>query len=50
MTVQRAWLRLWPLFQAPDLPIALPNEARRFAAVHKHWVRTMTAVKRGGGR
>ena len=50
MTVQRAWLRLWPLFQAPDLAITLPNEARKFAAVHKHWTRTLTAVKRGKRR
>jgi hypothetical protein len=47
MHVQRAWLRLWPLFDAPDLVTTLPNEAAMFASVHKHWSRTLMAVKRG---
>lgn len=50
MAVQRSWLRLWPLFQAPDLALTLPAEARTFISVNKHWKRTLTAVKRGACR
>jgi dynein heavy chain, axonemal len=45
--LQRNWLYLQPIFDAPDINKQLPQEGKRFATVDKYWRTTMTAASRG---
>ena len=43
---QRSWMYLQPIFESDDIMKQLPQEAKRFNTVDKHWRQTTAAAQR----